>query len=412
MKLVLLMITAVFTASIDRDEENLEDLADGMSPFGHLEEDEFLEVFDLPPIDDPEEKIRRAETLKKHEQEVLENNEAFLAGNQTWFDEINEFSDLTDDQFEANHTGVFVDQEYARGLYDTPLPYDEESERFFDGYRYSRSTVPASYNSVSLGNVSPVKSQGSCGSCVAFATMALVETCFKKTVGVFGDYSEQHLVDCGYQYQGLNNGCDGAAPHGYAKFLVDKKPSLSSETDYPYKNAVGTCPTTYKTFFQGASITGGYWTEQGSEDSLKKLVAENGAVMTGVYVDRKFQNYKGGIFAGCSSGQPNHAVVVVGYGTENGVDYWLIKNSWGTNWGENGYIRIKRGVKMCGVGGTIITLACGKKSGTTSATQATTTTATTTVSSCTDMYDNCGDYKMFCDWIPGMKEFDCKKTCG
>ena len=81
--------------------------------------------------------------------------------------------------------------------------------------------------------------------------MALVETCFKKQTGVFGDYSEQHLVDCGYNYQGLINGCQGAAPHGYAKFLVDKKPSLSSEKDYPYKSAVGTCPTTYKTFFQG-----------------------------------------------------------------------------------------------------------------------------------------------------------------
>ena len=109
-----------------------------------------------------------------------------------------------------------------------------------------------------LGLVSPVKDQKQCGSCAAFATMALVETCFKKQTGVFGDYSEQHLVDCGYNYQGLINGCQGAAPHGYAKFLVDKKPSLSSEKDYPYKSAVGTCPTTYKTFFQGLNNNQGY----------------------------------------------------------------------------------------------------------------------------------------------------------
>merc|ERR1711988_1986203 len=228
MKLVFLMITAVFAASIDRDDENLEDLADGMSPFGHLDEDEFLEIFNLPSIDDPEEKEKRAETLKEHEKEVLENNEAYLAGNQTWWDEINEYSDLTDEEFD-------------RGLINKPLPYDEESERFFDGYRYSRSSVPASYNSVTLGNVSPVKHQGSCGSCVAFATMALVETCFKKEVGVFGDYSEQHFVDCAYD--GIDvSGCNGATLQGYAKWLKEKSPKLAHETTYPYKATQQTCP--------------------------------------------------------------------------------------------------------------------------------------------------------------------------
>ena len=158
--LLFLTVTAVFAASFDREDDDMEELAEGMSPYGDLDEDEFLEVFNLPPIDDPEEKALRAEALKAHEQEVLENNEAFLAGNQTWFDEINEYSDLPDDEFEANHTGAHDNMEYARGLKDIPLPYDEESERFFDAYRYDRSTVPASYNSVTLGNVSPVKSQG------------------------------------------------------------------------------------------------------------------------------------------------------------------------------------------------------------------------------------------------------------
>merc|ERR1711936_875193 len=386
-----------------------------MSPFGHLDEDEFLEVFDLPPIDDPEEKVRRAETLKKHEQEVLENNEAFLAGNQTWFDEINEFSDLTDEELEANHTGVLVDQEYARGLYDTPLPYDEESERFFDGYRYSRSSVPASYNSVTLGNVSPVKSQGNCGSCVAFATMALVETCFKKAVGTFGDYSEQHFVDCAFDGD-TNNGCNGAAPHGYAKWLKEKKPKLAHETTYPYKATKQSCSTTYKQFYQGVDISGAYWTESGDEESLKKLVATHGAVVTGVAAAGPFSQYKGGIFSGCSSSaQPDHAVAVVGYGTENGVDYWLIKNSWGSSWGEKGYIRVKRGVKMCGIGGTIVTLSCakGSSSASTSAPVTTTTTAAPATNSadCTDTFGNCPDLAKSHCW----DEFigaECKKSCG
>ena len=129
----------------------------------------------------------------------------------------------------------------------------------------------------------------------------------------------------------------------------------------------------------GASVTGAYWTESGTEDTLKALVAEHGAVMTGVYVDNAFMEYKGGIYAGCSSGSPNHAVVVVGYGTESGTDFWLIKNSWGSGWGEKGYVRVKRGVKMCGIGNEIVHVKCGKAGGSTSATSATqATTATTT----------------------------------
>merc|ERR1719219_1620277 len=149
-----LMISAVFAASIDREDANLEELAEGMNPYGSLDEDEFLEQFNKTQIDDPEEKEKRAKALRKHEQEVLENNEAFLAGNQTWFDEINEYSDLPDDEFEANHTGLInnMERRFARGMYNVPLPYDAESERFFNAARYSRSSVPASYNSVTLGN--------------------------------------------------------------------------------------------------------------------------------------------------------------------------------------------------------------------------------------------------------------------
>jgi len=415
MKLVLLMITAVFAASIDREDENLEDLADGMSPFGHLDEDEFLEVFNLPPIDDPEEKRRRAETLKENEQEVLENNEAFLAGNKTWWDEINEFSDLTDDQFEANHTGAFDDQEYARGLFDIPPPYDEESERFFDEYRYSRSTVPASFNSVSLGNVSPVKHQGQCGSCVAFATMALVETCFKKTVGKFGDYSEQHLVDCAYDNEHVG-GCKGASLHGYAKFLKEKEPKLAHETTYPYKAEVQTCRTNYKQFYQGVSTSGAYWTGNGDEETLKKLVVEHGAVLTGVSAAGPFTKYKGGIFAECVTGaRTDHAVAVVGYGTENGVDYWLVKNSWGTGWGENGYIRVQRGVSMCNIGGFLVTVSCAKGSSAATTSKPVTTTTTTAPATnspdCQDTYKDCPNMAKSHCWDEYVKA-ECKKSCG
>merc|ERR1739848_125572 len=180
----------------------------------------------------------------------------------------------------------------------------------------------------------------------------------------------------------LVNGCNGAAPHGYAKWLKEKKPKLAHETGYPYKATKQSCSTTYTQYYQGVSTSGAYWTESGDEATLKKLVATHGAVVTGVAAAGPFSQYKGGIFAGCSSNaQTDHAVTVVGYGTENGVDYWLIKNSWGSSWGEKGYIRLKRGVKMCGVGASIVTVSCakGSSSATTSAPVTTTTPAMTSL---------------------------------
>ena len=104
------------------------------------------------------------------------------------------------------------------------------------------------------GLVTPVRSQGSCGSCVAFSTAVTVETCFKKATGVFGDYSEQHMVDCAYGYKGAG-GCGGAATHSYTDWLGDKKIKLASEAQYPYKGAKGTCPANPPSFNQVRKYT-------------------------------------------------------------------------------------------------------------------------------------------------------------
>ena len=156
-----------------------------------LTEDEFLAVFHLPEVSDPEERLKRIQALKEHQKAVLEHNKAYLAGERTWFEGINEFSDLPDDEFIASHTGLIEDPEQVN---KDPQPVVEKS---------LMSSLPASYDSVSQGHVSPVKSQGGCGSSVAFATVALLETCFKKAIGMFGDYSEQHLLDCAYEQRGI-----------------------------------------------------------------------------------------------------------------------------------------------------------------------------------------------------------------
>ena len=106
-----------------------------------------------------------------------------------------------------------------------------------------------------------------------------------------------------------------------------------------------------------------YFTEEGNEELLKKLVVEHGAVQSSIAIDLDIYNkwlaYKSGIWTQQSKTMKhNHAVVVVGYGTENGIDYWLLKNSWGKNWGMDGFMKIQRGVNMCGIGRQLVTITC------------------------------------------------------
>jgi len=277
------------------------------------------------------------------------------------FDKVNDFSDLTDEERTKQKTGAQKPDRYGRGL----LPHfdiDERSERYFDQYRYSRGSAPASYNAVEKGFVSPVKNQKRCGSCAAFATIACVETCYKKVTGVFGDYSEQELVDCGMYGASGANGCNGATIYAYSKWIKDKKRKLTSEEDYPYlgSNPRYSCPPE-KPLNQGAQVNDYFYTNNGNEEMLKKLVAEHGAVLIAVHADSTFSYYGGGILSRCSKNgrwDLNHAVTVVGYGTDGGKDYWLIKNSWGDWWGENGYIKLARGSNACSVGWWITVVKC------------------------------------------------------
>jgi len=337
-------------------------------PGKDLSEKEFEEKFHKK-YEDPEDEKKAAEELAKEEKEMDIENDLFEKGKANFKEGLNEWSDVPKDEFEKDREGYDPKMERTfsytakKGLgyiYDpnrknTPEELAELDEIYSS---IDRESLPASWDSRSLGLVTVAKNQGQCGSCAAFASAGAVETCFAKAGTKLSglDLSEQQLVDCNYGNDA--NGCNGAGLATYAKYYIGKTDKINHENSYPYTGKLGTCTT--KTYWKSGSRVDKVVTDYScSVEKLKKLIKTYGAALTVLYAsDSGFGNYKSGVFDKCTSSQPNHAVVAIGWGTENGVPYWLIKNSWGAKWGDKGTIKVKQGT--CGTGFECAAASCSK----------------------------------------------------
>ena len=252
---------------------------------------------------------------------------------------ITKFSDLTK-------------QEFAKIYLN--LNYDAMAMANFDPTIVKVSNAaPAAYDWRDYGRVSPVKDQGSCGSCWAFSTVANLEGLYYATKNVMKTFSEQMLVDCDTS----DSGCNGGLME-YAFTWLKKNGGIMTDTDYPYKGVKQTCKSD-KSKYVDMTITGykklgSSWSTWSAvdEDEVKEFLYETGPLAIALNAD-PLQTYSSGILdvtsTKCPTSGINHAVTLVGYGTENNVAYWIVKNSWGTSWGEKGYFRIRRGNGTCGI---------------------------------------------------------------
>jgi len=272
----------------------------------------------------------RFEIFKLNMDKIQEHNK----GGHSWTMGITQFSDMTTQEFKDYIACGSFKHKLSETVHDAPADWVKNATTSIDW--------------VAKGAVTPVKNQAACGSCWAFSTTGAIEGRYFISKGELNSLSEQDLVDCSKE----NSGCDGGLMD-YAFEFVEENGGLCSEDEYPY-----TASSHWRCMENGCSKEDPITNYQDVSQSTSALesACNDGPVSIAIEADQgAFQLYHEGVFTGKCGASLDHGVLLVGYGTDGSNDYWKVKNSWGADWGESGYIRLCRncnannGKGQCGI---------------------------------------------------------------
>ena len=287
-------------------------------------------------------KIYASESEETERRLIWENNLRFIRqhnlqaqlGKKSFTVKMNKFGDMTNLEFARMFNGFNSSKLASRSRNIAPR---------------TNVAVPDAVDWRTQGYVTPVKDQGQCGSCWAFSAVAALEGQHFKQSGSLVSLSEQNLVDCSGKYG--NMGCNGGLMDQAFEYIKANN-GIDTEDSYPYTARDGKCK--FDPANVGATDTGYVDIESGSEEALTEAIATVGPVSVAIDASQmSFQFYSSGIYTDdyCSSYYLDHGVTAVGYDSMGqGQDYYIVKNSWGTGWGNQGYIWMARNKNnMCGI---------------------------------------------------------------
>jgi cathepsin L len=238
----------------------------------------------------------------------------------------NVFADLSNEEYQSIYLGTKI---------SAPVPEPQPT-------RVGAYTATVDWRTKNA--VTPIKNQGQCGSCWSFSTTGSTEGAHALSTGNLVSLSEQNLVDCTYDQPAYNNsGCDGGLMTLAFTYIIDNK-GIDTEASYPYEAVVGKCR--YNPANSAATLSSFNNVTSGDESDLETAANQQPVSVAIDASHMSFQLYKSGIYHDflCSSTQLDHGVLVVGYGTDtsSNANYWIVKNSWGTDWGLDGYIYMSK----------------------------------------------------------------------